>query len=367
MLVVPWRILQLGGTESQVGTGIGLFFAVYVVSCRLLGQHLDRLGVKKMAMCAAALAMVLMSAMMFINSVAMMIAMMGVLGVMPSIFWPPVMSWISAGRTDTNLTRRMSIFNMQWSMGLITGPLLGGYLLNLGGERGQVLAFGACVILEACTLIMIVSARRLHTHELPHKRERKPIAAELPSFLLTSRIALAVIHITSISLGGLIALLLTEMSLGPDFNGQINAGRCLLLMIAFLVLGRTKRWHFNRWFLLVAQILFAVILLAVFKCQSGWLLATLTILSAVPVAICYASSQFYGLSSNAPRAQSMAIHEMLIGVGVAIGSFGGGYLAEQIGIRGTYPVMAGLMALAVAAQLFILLGGGRKSELATTK
>ena len=362
MLVAPWRIMQMGGTKSQVGAGAGVFFATYIVSCRLIGRHQDRLGVKRMAMLATSLSVVLLATMMSIDTTGKMIAMMGVFGVLPSMFWPSLMSWLSAGRDGASLNRRMGFFNMHWSMGVIAGPLLGGYLLALGGDRGHVIVFAVCSFMAACAFVLVTSARRLHTHEPPHKRQSRPVAAKLPSFLLASRISLIVIQLAFVSISGIIALLLKEMSLGPGFNGLIKAGQFLMMIGAFFLLGRTKRWHFNRYFLIVAQVIFAAIILAVYRCESGWLLATLTILAAIPVAICYSSSQYYGLSSNAPRAESMAIHEMLIGCGIAAGSFGGGYLAEKLGVRAMYPVMAGAAMLSAAAQLYILLRNKGNSD-----
>ncbi len=361
MLTVAWRIIQLGGTNFQVGAAVGSFFAAQVLTCHFIGPHQDKFGVKRMAMLAAALSACAQAALISIDSASMLVVMMGSLGIFAAMHWPPLMSWVSAGRNGGSLNKRMAKFNMHWSMGLVLGPLVGGYLFK---EKGYVFAFAAGAMLAACGLVMLVSARRLHTHKPKHKRKNRPIAPDLPRFLPASRIALFASHAAAAAIGGVLPLLLREMQLEEDFDGVLRAGRSLLLMGAFFILGRTKRWHFSRAFLIGAQVVFAAMLLAVTWCHSGWLLAMLVMPAAIPIAVCYSSSQYYGLSSSAPRAASMAIHEKIIGCGIAFGAYGCGYLAKLFDVRSMYPVMAGMVMLAVAVQLYILLRpGGERIEI----
>jgi len=67
-------------------------------------------------------------------------------------------------------------------------------------------------------------------------------------------------------------------------------------------------------------------------------------------AVMYKSNQFYSASGGREKSASMALHEATAASGVVLGSIGGGFLAEQIGIRSVYPVAAGCMILAVLAE-----------------
>jgi len=351
MLASPWRIIQLGGRESHVGAGLALYLGTYVVACRLMGHHQDRLGVKRMVLLGSALSSGLMTLAILAGSVRAMLVVLAVLGIPPAMFWPAMMSWLSAGQDGGRLNRRMSSFNYFWSAGLIAGSWTGGALWG----AGHVVTFGTAGGLAACTFLLACSARRRHTHAPTPKHSEHVSNKRLKPFLRSSRVALLSSYLAFSGISGLLALLLKDMGLDPYFHGRIRAGQSLLMMGGFFVLGLSRRWHYSRAFLLVTQLVLAGTICTIAFCRSGWQVAFATITAATVITVCYSSSQYYGLVSSLPRAQSMSIHEMIIGVGAVLGSLGGGYLAQEAGVRTIYPVIAGVILVSVAVQAFILM------------
>jgi predicted MFS family arabinose efflux permease len=59
----------------------------------------------------------------------------------------------------------------------------------------------------------------------------------------------------------------------------------------------------------------------------------------------------------------MAIHEIVISLGLTIGSLAGGYLAEHIGLYAPYWFAVGLVGLGIAGQVAIHTGSHARAGL----
>ena len=130
MTAVPWRIMALGGSESAVGLAGGLMMGVYAVGCVFLGPFADRIGPKRLIMVATGGITLTTAGMTQAESVGAVLALVAANAVLTSMFWPPVMGWLSAGHEAASLNRRLGRFNFCWSSGLIAGNLLGGVLFR---------------------------------------------------------------------------------------------------------------------------------------------------------------------------------------------------------------------------------------------
>jgi predicted MFS family arabinose efflux permease len=86
---------------------------------------------------------------------------------------------------------------------------------------------------------------------------------------------------------------------------------------------------------------------------------TLAVLYLSPVVLgvafgfAYSSHLFYGTSASRKRSVRMVIHEVVISLGITIGSGTGGYLAKHVGLYAPYWFAVALVACGFAGQMAI--------------
>jgi len=350
MTAVPWRVMALGGGESAVGLAGGLQMGIYAVGCIFLGPFADRIGPKRLVMLGTAGMTFTTAAMTQAGSVRALLWLVAINAGLTTMFWPPVMGWLSTGHEKASLNRRLGIFNLCWSSGLIVGNFLGGLFFNI--QQSLPFAVGSGVTLMA--FISAASARRQRSGPVVASEDpSEPVAAgRLPLFRLMARIALFAGWIV---LGALrypfAAFLKQDLAAGADVHGAIGAGLSFALMTGFVLLGRTHRWHYRYSLFWGSQVLTVLMVALIFICRTAWQAAGLSVVAALAMSVLYASDLFYGVSGGRRRAGSMAIHEVLLATGFVVGSLGGGLLAESLGPRYVFPAAAGLVLLGFLLQV----------------
>jgi predicted MFS family arabinose efflux permease len=123
--------------------------------------------------------------------------------------------------------------------------------------------------------------------------------------------------------------------------------------LALVAAGRWAFWHFQAAYLFGAQLMYlaAVLIvlfgrtLGVFYCSSVFL--------GLAFGFAYSSHLYYGASTSSKRSVRMAIHELVISVGIAVGAGTGGYLAKHVGWAAPYWFAIGLVALGGVIELTI--------------
>jgi len=350
MTAVPWRVMALGGSESAVGLAGGLQMGVYAVGCILLGPFADRIGPKRLVMLATAGITLTTAAMTQAESVKALLTLVGINAVLTSMFWPPVMGWVSTGHEQAGLNRRLGTFNLCWSSGLIVGNFLGGLLF--GVRPWLPFAVGSTVMLTA--FVSVASARKQRPQPVFGADSSQDLqgAEPLPLFRLMARIAL---FSGWIALGAMrypfASFLKDDLAAGADVHGAIGAGISFALMTGFFLLGRTHRWHYNYGLFWLSQMLIVLMVALIFTCRTPWQAAGVSVAAALAMSVVYASNLYYGVSGGKRRAGSMAIHEILLATGFVTGSLGGGFVAEWLGPRRVFPLAAAAVLLGVAVQV----------------
>jgi len=352
MIAMAWRIKDLGGGTGALGAIGGMYMGVYLLSLVGIGSKLDKWGAKQVivpGMCIAACVYFLTP---ILDNVGLLLAVTGLLGLLNGLLWPPLMAWVTAGLTGRNLNRRAGMYNLSWTIGSITGALLGGPLYYWG----HWVPFVFCGCLAIIVVISLAATRNRRTSaSTPRKAKTRAPEPEprLESFLLTSRLALFTAWIMYGALRTPITALLIEMGLGPIYNSVLAGAISSSMAVGFFIFGASGRWHFNRWILAAGQLSAAIMVLTIPWAAGPVMLLAVTALSMPGTTLTYASHMFYSASGDRNKAGAMAIHEFTLGAGGAIGSFGGGILASFIGIRWVYPVMGMIVIVSVLVQLVI--------------
>jgi len=352
MTAAPWLARnQFSGSKSTIGLTGGLGVGTYVLGCLIVGRYGRSLEPKRFVMLSQIIACILWAAMGFVPRLWMLFALLVVQGLAGSLFWGPMMGWISTGHEGKRLNKRLGMFNLCWSVGAILGCFLGGRLYDV--EHWLPFVICSCCAGVVFVFVVRVPAPKYRRQPAgPHVDQ--PIQnPDLLAYRLMSRIALFTSALGFGVVGAPLAILLGSMSLTAEAHGITGATYALARTFVFFLLVRTTRWHYKGGFLWACQIFAAAMIFAVGFCQAGWQVVVCVGAMGLAAAVMYKSSQFYWGSGGGRKSANLALHEAVAGIGVVTGSIGGGALAEWIGIRGIYPAAAGCMILAVLVETIV--------------
>ena len=365
---IPFVIAFLGGTDKDLGLCASMGFVSYLVGCIATGSLLDRFNSRRLAQLGSGVVTISTAAMLMIvllsirgynlsNPVMLVIITAMLSGLLTSIYWPPIMGWLSTGQEGRDLNRRLGIYNMSWSAGLAVSPFLGGLLV----ESSIVMALFAAIVFAALAFVAVTLA---HPPEIQgaqrNSNDNSQVFLGPASFLLVrfrwmSRIAL----VTGFTCVGLmktqLALLFTmELGFSKSQFGTVTAIMWLITCMVFFTASRTHIWHYRIVPSILAQLSVLLSMLMIIECSLPTAFFVVAVLMGLGQAFIYISHQFYAASQSTKRSGSMALHEILLSAGQIIGFVAGGYLADFFGRR-VVPYWFGLFVIVIgmAAQLAV--------------
>ncbi|MBN1817961.1 MAG: MFS transporter [Sedimentisphaerales bacterium] len=275
-------------------------------------------------------------------------------GLAMSLFWPYLMSWVSADFEGITLNRRLGTYNGMWSGAAIIGPLAGGFLVEKS-TLGPVLAGAGFLVI--CFLLLCLAK----DHSAGTAAAAKPI--NLPEFPMDPGLVLRckwmariVLFCSWLCLGvsrSQFALLFKEIGYSETQFGILITifGVCNFLILTGA--GRLGFWHFKPWLLLGIPIVLAVPLLLILFGRSFWVFLVAFVIMGLGFGFAYSSHLYYGAYGSRNRSTQMAIHEITLSLGVIVGSGAGGYLSGKLGMYWPYWFALIVLTLGWAVQMVV--------------
>ena len=364
---MPFIIRNIGGTEEHVGYIWAFNMLGYMLCLLLTAVMLGHLAPRH-ATRAAAAAMFLATLVMVIvvyyaiardyfgrpALIWTMIATGTLSGAAMSLFWPFLMSWVSADYEGAILNRRLGTYNGMWSSAAIMGPLIGGLLVDIS-------TFGPVVVGVVCLAVCFVllclahdgsagnaaSVETTNTPEIPFDQ------GLLLRFKWMARIALfcswACLGVTRSQF----ALLFTDLGFSETQFGIIITmfGICNFLVLT--AAGRLAFWHFKPLLLLGVQVILALSIFLIIYGRTLWAFVPSFVIMGFGFGFAYSSHLYYGACGSKKRSAQMAIHEVTISLGVIVGAGSGGYLSGNFGIYKPYWFSIIVLAIGLIAQVIV--------------
>lgn len=346
----PWRVMDLGGGPVAVGLVGGLQMGVYAAALLGAGRLADWAGNRRLARLATLLTALATAGMALAGSIPALLVLVGINAAMPSMFWPPVLGWLSTGQESSGLNRRLGLFNLCWPSALVVGNLCGGALFQAAYWLPFLVASGASLTALGC----VSRVRITGGGGGPEPGEDPP--ATPPRLRIFRAMARAALITGWMGLGALrypMATFLKSLGRGADVHGAIGGGISLAMLCALWTLGRSPRWHYRLGPFWGAQLVTAGLLAAVALAPGPLVVAALAVPAALCLSIVYASHQYYGLSSGRSRAGSAAVHELVLAGGFVTGAWGGGWVADVLGVRAPFPLAGAAIGTSVLLQLLL--------------
>jgi MFS family permease len=372
-LSIAWTAMSfvltaMGGTEAHVGNAPAVNSLAYMAALLITGSRLGNLNVKRSTRAATIVALLaagLMALAVYgargrheggtLAWVWLMIVAGGLGGAAMALFWPFLMSWVSARYEGVELNRRLGRYNGSWSSGGFIGPLIGAWLAGKD-PLWPMLASVACFVVSFLLLgfARSDSARSRNGVKTGPARALACDARTLADFRWMSRIALFCGWACFAIMRSQFALVFT----GPlgHSEGQFGAFMMTIALCNFLALissGRWAFWHFRAPLLIGAQVLMLVAVLLVIYGGTLGILFLAAVVLGLAFGFAYSSHLYYGAAASRKRSVRMVIHEVTISVGVSLGAAAGGYFAKNVGPYAPYWFAVGLTGLGVAVQMMI--------------
>jgi predicted MFS family arabinose efflux permease len=286
-------------------------------------------------------------------------------GAAMSLFWPFLMSWVSADYEGPVLNRRLGTYNSMWSSAAIIGPLIGGVLVDIS-TPGPVMAGAVCLFV--CFVLLCLahdgSAGSAISVQPVDEREISFDHGLLLRFKWMARISLFCSWVCLGVTRSQFALLFTSLGFSETQFGMIITmfGICNFLILTCA--GRLAFWHFKPVLLLSVQVILALsLLLIIFGCTL-WAFVPAFVIMGCGFGFAYSSHLYYGACGSKKRSTQMAIHEVTISLGVIVGAGAGGYLSGNFGIYRPYWFSIIVLALGLIVQVvvWIVLKPRRRSQ-----
>jgi MFS family permease len=364
---MPFIVRNIGGTEEHVGYVWAFNMLGYMLSLLLAAVILGNLAPRhatRSANGAMLLSTILMVVLIYYmisrdqlgrsNLIWTMIAIGMLSGSAMSLFWPFLMSWVSADYEGPVLNRRLGTYNGMWSSAVIIGPLVGGWLVDMS-TLGPIVV---CVLfLTVCFILLFLA----HDGSAGNAASVKSVdASEIsfdPGLLIRlkwmARISLFCSWVCIGIIRSQFALLFTDLGFSETQYGIIIAifGTCNFLVLTGA--GRLAFWHFKPILLLGVQVILALSLFLIIFGRTLWLFIPALVSMAVGFAFAYSSHLYYGACGSKKRSTQMAIHEVTLSLGVIVGAGTGGYLSKNYGIYWPYWFSIVVLALGLITQIVI--------------
>ena len=375
---MPFIIRNIGGTEEHVGYIWAFNMLGYMLCLLLAAVMLGQLSPRH-ATRAAAAAMFLATFVMAIvvyyaiardqfgrpALIWTMIATGTLSGAAMSLFWPFLMSWVSADYEGPFLNRRLGTYNGMWSSAAIMGPLIGGVLVDIS-TMGPVVVGTVCLVI--CFVLLCFA------HDGSAGSAVSTMSVNAPEISLDHKLLLRFKWIARIALfcswaclgvtRSQFALLFTDLGFSETQFGMIITifGICNFLVLTGA--GRLAFWHFKPVMLLSVQVILALSILLIIFGRTLWTFVPSFVIMGCGFGFAYSSHLYYGACGSKKRSTQMAIHEVTISLGVIVGAGAGGYLSGNFGIYLPYWFSIIILALGLIAQviLWIFLKSSRYSQ-----
>jgi MFS family permease len=385
-LSIAWTAMSfvltaMGGTKAHVGFAPAVNSLAYMAALLITGSRLGNLDVKRatrLATAAGLLATGLMALAVLgargrpdggtLVWVGMMIVAGGLGGAAMALFWPFLMSWVSARYEGRELNRRLGRYNGSWSSGGVVGPLIGAWL---AGQNPLWPMFAAVICFAASFFLLGLArsgyARSRNGAKVDLARHLACDARTLADFRWMSRVALFCGWASFAVVRSQFALVFT----GPLGHSESQFGVFMTMIalcnfLALIASGRWAFWHFRAPLLVGAQ---GMILAAMLMVIHGSGLAMLLLSAAIfglAFGFTYSSHLFYGAAASRNRSVRMVIHEVTISIGSGLGAGVGGCLAKNLGLYAPYWFVVGLIGLGAALQIAIHITSRARSGMAAS-
>jgi MFS family permease len=319
-------------SAALIGWLAALPHLCYFCGCFLMRPLYRVLLPRHSLMLATTSGATLLVGMLLTRSLFLLFLLYGLFGFSLSLFWPPLMGWLSFGKEEQELNKTLGRFNLSWSGGNIIAPYIAGFLLQQGLSIPFKTAAGIMVVVCLSVLgaaLIVPEIRQDRQKEMASRpwtdQEDRSTPLRYPAWigLCASYVVLGI----TMSIFPL--YLREEIGMPETRIGLLILIRALFSTFGFFILGRFSFWHFKGWLMILGQGLVIIVVAVMVTMRSFAGFSLLLALFGLLFALSYNNSLFHGVIGSIRRSTRMAVHEGVLTAGVVAGSAIGGILYQN--------------------------------------
>ncbi len=332
-----------------------LWSAAYFVGCLTLRGLARRLRPRTTMAVMLVSSAALLGAVIAWPSLAMAYACYAAYGFVTSLYWPPLMGWLSRDYEGADLNKATSLFSFSWSVGGVFSPYIAGIL----SEQGKLLPLALSAGLFALNACFVIATRGIAPEEGSSSREQRegsqpPIDRSTPLRFPAWLGAFLIYAVMGVVLNVFPVFARDELRLPESSVGLVLTVRAIATAVGFYLLSRLTFWQYRRG-VIIALSIGSALALAFLVLQSGGagFSAGFALIGLLQAAI-YNNSLFYGASGALDKDRRATIHEAVLTLGTVIGSVAGGIVYQAFSLSVVFIGLCGLLALGAFAQSLLV-------------
>jgi MFS family permease len=354
---------RYGARPGLIGVFMGYSVLVYILGCLLLRPVFERLRYQISLPLAVTGMPVFLLLLVLLPSLPLTFLLSGLYRLAMVFFWPPAMGWLSQGVEDAALSRRQSLFNLSWSLGLVIGYALAGMASRRAARLPlllSIISFAAYAVYLSAALALFPSLRaEAHAKPLP---DAEPAAVSRPApsgkgtpLRFPAWVGMFPNYLVSGMVAAVFPLFAQDvLEASKSLVGTLVSMRSLTQSLGFLLLGAVGFWHYKGRYLVAAQLYLALLIVLMSLARTVAFFAVLFPLLGLSSAMSYTGGLFHAVAGASRRAGRMAIHESVLNAGYITGASVSGLLYQQYSMRAVLLFCLGSSLLALLVQGILL-------------
>lgn len=285
-------------------------------------------------------------------------------GAFLSLVWPSIESWLARGKEEAFLNKSMGIFNLSWSSGSAISAILCGILIEIKLELPFYFAVVILFFVIVSLFIVTTLVPSLRSSEAENDYIKRNELKDNSTFLrYYSWIGIFVGYIVLGAINNIFPIYAKEvLNYSESTIGVLLSIRGIVSCFMFYFLTKTSFWHFKRYIIIGVQILIGLIVFASKSFTSIMSLSIFFVSFGLLFPFVYVMSIFHGASGAVNRTKRMVIHEVLLSLGLVVGSVLGGILYDYYSYSQMMQIFFELITFTVVLEIIIYLIRTNKSN-----
>jgi len=340
-------------TPVEIGWLAGTWAVAYAIGCILLRPVLGRFPARYLIITSSSLMFLCIFAIQFVSSLALGFVLFAMYGFSMSLFWPPLMAWLSDGHEGASLGHRFSLYNMMWSFGGTVGPYACGWLAEKSARYPLYLGCGiflaAAVFVFCASFVLPTASAGNPPQDVDKSVDQKKTGESILRFP-----AWVGLFATFFGFGVMFSIFplaaTSELGLAESSVGLLLLVRALSSAITFFIIGKVVFWHFKALPIFIGQILSATCFVSLCFCHTAVSTGLFFGVFGIFAAFSYSTSVFHGVTGSAHRVNRMSIHESILALGLISGSAVAGIIYNVSSMTHVYAMCAGVILVGLVVQ-----------------